>query len=69
MVHSAFLRDFLFYIDRRQVIVIPLPVQLSTLLQQRPDIGGLELQSELRMAGLCLACVVLPAASQLRDEG
>ena len=69
MVHSAFLRKFLFYVDRRQVIVIPLSVQLRQLLQQRPDIGGLELQCELRMAGRCLAYVVLPAASELRDEG
>ena len=68
-MHSAFLRKFLFYVDRRQVIIIPLPVQLRALLQQRPDIGGLELQCELRMAGLCLAYVILPAASKLRDEG
>ena len=68
MVHSAFLRHFLFYVGRREIIIISLSVQLRTLLQQRPDIGGLELQCELRMAGLCLANVVLPAAAQLRDE-
>ena len=38
-------------------------------MQQRPDIGGLKLQRELCMAGFCLVCVVLPATSQLRDEG
>ena len=69
MVHSAFLRNFLFYVGRREIIIIPLSVQLRMLLQQRPDISCLKLQRELRMAGFCLAYVVLPAASELRDEG